>query len=151
MAKYIRDYPTAPSAAEIKTGYAPSTIRGTPFVKFLFWTFAGLAITFAITWGATSGLNALEEAERARHARMLPVREVPFEGPRLQPSRTHPTLDFVDMAKLNKEYYEEKRAMGFEPDPRFPDQLVVSTKVLESTGQRMARQKGWQAEGTAAH
>jgi hypothetical protein len=211
MAKYIRDYPQAPTADEVKTGYAPSTIRGTPFVKFLFWTFAGLAITFAITWGATSGLAALEDAERGRPGRFARQREVPFEGPRLQPSRTHPTLDYVDMQKLNGEYRadlagnqkeideqiaavnadikkanEDKKlsaderqkriaeleakkpgielkrlaGMGFEPNERFPSDVRMGGGVVElrlgdaafdKARQRMAGQKGWQAEGSAGH
>jgi hypothetical protein len=104
MAEYTRKYPDAPTPDEIKQGYAPSTIRGTPFVKFLFWTFVGLAVSYAIGWGTLQGLQLLEEREdQVQYRRMAARAHQPFTGPRLQPSPgneaspDHSTLDWQDM------------------------------------------------------
>lgn len=146
MAKHVREYTAAPTAEEIKTGYAPSTIRGTPFVKFLFWTFAGLAITYAVTWGATVGIDAVNKAEQERHARIARQRVVPFEGPRLQPSPGHETLDFVDMEVLADDYKKELIGMGWKQDERFPNRLLVSDQVVASTAAAMGRSPNWKPD-----
>ena len=111
MAEYTRKYPAAPTPDEIKQGYAPSTIRRSPFIKFGFWTFAGLAVSYAIGWGTLRGLDLLEAREdQALYARSPARGEEAFAGPRLQPSPgnsrspDHSTLDWQDNDTLMTDY-----------------------------------------------
>lgn len=110
MAEYIRKYPDAPTEEEIKAGYAPSTIKAGPFLKFAFWTFAGLAITYGIAYGAFMALDKVQELEDARYERMSARQKEPFTGPRLQPSPGHDRLDFEDMDLLADVYAEQLKA-----------------------------------------
>jgi len=112
MGEYVRKYPEAPTAEEVEQGYAPSTIRGTPFAKFLFWTFAGLAITYGIAYGTYVILDRMESTEAARD-RAISIRRSPeFLGPRVQPSAAHPTIDFEDMNILRDQYKAELKSKG---------------------------------------
>ena len=139
MAEYTRKYPAAPTPDEIKQGYAPSTIRRSPFVKFGFWTFAGLAASYAIGWGTYKGLDALESRDQDAYRRMA-ARGVPERGgPRLQPSPGHNTLDWQDMDNLSLDYGKGLKAKklwdgdapqyksGYAGRPKISDQAVALT------------------------
>jgi hypothetical protein len=146
MAEYVRNYTEAPSKEEIETGYAPSTIRGTPFVKFLFWTFAGLAITYAVTYGVTKGIDAVVQAEMARHERIARQRPVPLEGPRLQPSPGHDTLDHEDMAILAKSYDDELLTMGWQKNEKATGQIVMGDAAVRNTLALMEKSAAWKPD-----
>jgi hypothetical protein len=121
MGEYIRKYPEAPTPEEVEQGYAPSTIRGTPFVKFLFWTFAGLAITYAISYGSYVVLDRIQAAEDARYKQLPVRRQAEFAGPRLQPSAAHPTVDYQDMSMLFDDFKDElDRKQLWRPDSANP-------------------------------
>lgn len=119
MAEYIRDYPDAPTEEEIKTGYAPSTITASPFLKFLFWTFAGLAITYFIAYGVYLALDKVQVMEDAHYARLSSRQKEVFTGPQLQPSPGHESLDFDDMESLTKTYSVQLKSKSlWQDDPQ---------------------------------
>lgn len=139
MAEYTRTYPQAPTPDEIKQGYAPSTVRRSTYVKFLVWTLAGLAASYAISYGVLRGMDALEVQEQAGYrrsaARGLPERG----GPRLQPSPGHDTLDWEDMDRYSmdgargltaKKLWAGQAPMyksGVAGKPQIADQAVAQT------------------------
>lgn len=138
MAEYIRKYSDAPTEEEIKTGYAPSTIRATPFYKFLFWTFASLAVTYAIAYGSYVALDKVQELEDERYLRMSARQTPSFTGPPLQPSPGHPSLDFQDMDQLNAIYREQLKSKKLWLDdpqnpaagrPAITDQAITRTRA----------------------
>jgi hypothetical protein len=138
---YERKYPEAPTAEEIKTGYAPSTISGTPFAKFLFWTFAGLAVTYAVTLGVIKGLDAMETAEQSRYERMAARRPVEFQGPPLQPSPGHPTIDWEDMAIKYKADNTELVSKGWTAQPGKMWLTSMSEAGVKRTAEAIAKQR----------
>lgn len=140
MANFIRKYPDAPTAEEVEQGYAPSAIKGAPFAKFLFWTFAGLAIAAGIGWVALEGLDSMERAEQARQDRLAVRQPAEFRGYRLQPSPGHPTLDFEDTAIMYQGNRQELAAKGWQPDPKRPGQVMVSQAVIDRTAELMKQQ-----------
>ena len=156
MAEYTRKYPDAPTPDEIKQGYAPSTIRRSPFIKFGFWTFAGLAASYAIGWGTYKGLDALEDRDQDVYRRMAARGREPLAGPRLQPSPGHNTLDWQDNDNLSVDYAKGLKAKklwdgeapqyksGYAGKPKISDQAVAQTAAAirqwtaASAGQRPA-------------
>lgn len=96
MGSHTRTYTEAPTAAEIKIGYAPSEVSRGPFAKFLFWVFAGLAVTYAVTWGVVKALDEIQRQENVRYESMAARMPEEFVGPPLQPSPGHETLDHED-------------------------------------------------------
>ena len=140
MAEYTRKYPDAPTPDEIEQGYAPSTVRRSPFVKFGFWTFVGLAVSYAIGWGTLRGLELLEEREdQAMYRRSAARGEQAFTGPRLQPSPGHDTIDWQDMDNLSVDYAKGLKATklwegdapqyksGYAGKPKISHQAVAQT------------------------
>src|SRR4051812_3669300 len=145
MGEYVRKYPEAPTAEEVEQGYAPSTIRGTPFAKFLFWTFAGLAITYAISYGSYVSLDKMEAQEQARYAAMASRRQPDFEGPRIQPSAAHPTVDYQDMSELTdvfKDELERKKLWTTDPAKTGYGRPGISEEALKKAEQAI---RNWKA------
>src|SRR6476659_6285108 len=99
MGSYVRTGSESPTPDELKKGYASAAIRGTPFAKFLFWTFAGLAASYAITYGVVVALDKIQEKEDQRFAQM-PVRPLERRGIPLQPSRGHDVIDWVETSEM---------------------------------------------------
>ena len=138
MAEYIRKYPDAPTEEEIKTGYAPSTITAMPFVKFLIWTFGGLAITYVIAYGAYMALDKVQVMEDEHYARLSTRQKQVFTGPRLQPSPGHESLDFEDQAELTQVYSVQLKGKSLWQDdsqklgpgrPGISDQAVAHARA----------------------
>lgn len=146
MAEYIRKYPDAPTAEEIETGYAPSTIRVGPFLKFLFWTFAGLGLTYLIAYGSYLALDKVQEMEHAGYERMAARQPETFQGPPLQPSPGHPTVDDADMDNLAKIYGQQlmaKKLWQNQPETRTGGRPAITDAAVNSARQALS---GW---GTA--
>lgn len=143
MAEYIRNNAEAPTEEEIKTGYAPSTITSGPFIKFLFWTFAGLAITYAITFGVITALDKVQELENERHLRLAVRQKQEFTGPRLQPSPGHDKLDFTDMEEMNAEYAKQLKGKKLWQDD--PQQRNAGRPGVSEATANLARNglRGW--------
>lgn len=133
MGDYVRKYPESPTAEEIKIGYAPSTIRGTPFIKFLFWTFGSLAVTYGIGYGSYLVLDAVEKNEQARYERRGVVKPLPWTGYQLQPSKQHEILDWEDMNILNNDYAAQLKAKKWVDDPRRPGKVTISADTVSRT------------------
>jgi hypothetical protein len=146
---YERTYPEAPTAEEIKTGYAPSTIKGSPFAKFLFWTFAGLAVTYAVTLGVVKGLEAIQAAEDARYERMAARRPAEFKGPRLQPSPGHDTIDWEDTRIMYAEHDAELVSKKWSSEPAKYWKTGVSDVVVQRTAEGIAAQRKASPAGAA--
>jgi len=143
MAEYIRKYPEAPTEEEIRTGYAPSTVRAAPFYKFLFWTFAGLGISYLISYGAYLALDKVQEMEDARYQRMSAREPEPFTGPRLQPSPGHERLDFEDQAELDEVYREQLKSKKLWQDE--PQNLNAGRPAIsdEAVSRARAQLRSW--------
>jgi hypothetical protein len=143
MAEYIRKYPDAPTEEEIKTGYAPSTITAGPFVKFAFWTFAGLGISYAISYGVFKALDQVQIMENARYEQMAVRQKQDFTGPRLQPSPGHDKLDFDDMDDLTRIYGDQLKAKKLWQDD--PQKLTAGKPGISDQAliQSQAALKSW--------
>lgn len=141
MGHYERKYPEAPTAEEIKTGYAPSTIAGTPFAKFLFWTFAGLAITYAVTYGVTIGLDKIQAAEDSRYERMAARKPAEFKGPPLQPSPGHMNIDWLDTAEMYQGHNAELVRKHWTSEPTKYWKTSVSEAVVLQTAKSIEAQR----------
>lgn len=154
MAEYTRKYPDAPTPEEIKQGYAPSTVRRTPFVKFGFWTFVGLAVSYAIGWGTYKGLDALEDRQvHSAYRRSAARAPEPFTGLRLQPSPGHDTLDWQDMEALSTDYAKGLRAKKLWAGTASPYRSGFAGKAQisdQAVGQTAAAIQQWVAASAAA-
>jgi hypothetical protein len=139
MGDYVRKYPEAPTQDEIDKGYAPSAIRGTPFVKFLFWTFAGLAITYVVTYGVTMALQAIQEREDARYASLANRGHVEFQGPRLQPSKGHEIVDWQETNEMYAQHNKDLTSKGWLAEPQRHWKVVISDEVVRKTAEAMKR------------
>jgi hypothetical protein len=139
MGEYERKYPEAPTQDEINKGYAPSTIRGTPFVKFLFWTFAGLAITYVVTYGVTLALQAIQEREDARYASLATRGKVELKGPRLQPSPGHEIVDWRETNEMYAQHNKDLAAKGWIAEPQRHWKMQITDEVVRKTAEAMKR------------
>ena len=141
MSTYERKYPEAPTAEEIKTGYAPSTIKGSPFAKFLIWTFVGLAVTYAVTYGVIEGLDAMEKSEQSRFERMSARRPAEFKGPPLQPSVGHPNIDWLDTLEMYASNNAELVRKKWDSVPTRYWKTSVSPFVVQRTAEGIQAQR----------
>jgi hypothetical protein len=134
MGDYVRKGNDSPTPQEIEKGYAPSTIRGTPFAKFLFWTFGGLAITYAVTYGVTIALDKIQEHEDARYASLSTRGKPEFRGIPLQPSRGHAIVDWEETALM---YDQNNKDLvgggGWTANPAKPWRTQVSEEGRKKT------------------
>ncbi len=145
MADYIRKYPEAPTPEEIETGYAPSTVQATPFIKFAIWTFVGLGISYAIAYGSFLALDKVQEIENDQAMRLATRRNPEMNGPRLQPSPGHDTLDFEDKQIMLDKYKVQLSSRGLwkeDPQKRSYGEAGVSDAVANKA---RAALQGWGA------
>jgi hypothetical protein len=132
MGSYVRTGSESPTPDEVKKGYASAAIRGTPFAKFLFWTFAGLAASYAVTYGVVVALDKIQEKEDQRFAQMV-TRAPEHRGIHLQPSPGHDIIDWVETNEMYDQHNKDLRAKGWEESPTSIWKTKISDSVLKKT------------------
>jgi len=132
MGSYVRSGSESPTPDELKKGYASPVIHGTPFAKFLFWTFAGLAASYAVTYGVVVALDKIQEKEDQRFAQMS-TRALERRGIPVQPSPGHETLDWVDTYRMYEQHNKDLVAKGWDGKTTNVWKTAISDSVLKKT------------------
>lgn len=140
MGDYVRTGSESPTPQEIEKGYASSAIRGTPFAKFLFWTFAGLAISYAVTYGVTIALDKIQEHEDARYAMLSQRGAQPFRGVQLQPSPGHEIIDWKETQEMYDQHNKDLVNKGWTQLPTTYWKTRISDAVVAKTAAAIKRQ-----------